>query len=178
MTTHLSLKEQKLVAIIDREKQSNPNWAENIYEDDDDPHSEMLIKYIMWGVDENFSYYLNHVITEAPEHKLNVLNSFLLSGVVASYLNEPDNHYLDTLLDKFPDLLTKKDFWRGFCYRIHKSQNFSVLFEMENKFDPDLKNCRENVSHEHESVFEKYDLYKKLNGKLPQKNTIFKQHKI
>lgn len=177
MTTHLSAKEQKFVDMIDREKNSNPNWAENIYEDDD-PHSEMLIKYIMWGIDENFPHYLNHVITEAPEHKLNVLGSFLLSGVVATYLNEPDNDYLTTLFNKFPDLLEKKDFWYGFCYRVHKSQNFSILLEMENKFDPELEKCRTHVSEEHKSIFEKYDFYKKLNGKFPEKNNSVKQHKI
>lgn len=176
--TMLSSKEQKLVDMINREIQNNPNWAENIYEDDDDPHSEMLIKYVMWGLDENFSYYLNHVITQAPEHKLNVLGSFLLSGVMAAYLNNNEDEYTITLLKKFPDLLEKKDFWRGFCYRIHTSQNFSALFEMENKFDLGLQKCREHVSKEHKSIFEKYDLYKKLNGKLPEKNTIIKQHKI
>lgn len=165
---HLSPKEQKMVDMINQEIETNKNWAENIYEDDDDPHSEMLIKYVMWGIDENFSYYLNHVITQAPEHKLNVLGSFLLSGVMASYLGDSEEQYTTTLLGKFPSLLEKKDFWKGFCYRIHKTQNFSVLFEMEKNFDYELTHCKKYVNEEHKGIFEKYDLYKKLNGKLPE----------
>lgn len=165
----LSIKEQELITIINYDIEKSPHWAENLYEDND-PHSEMLVKYVMWGVNDSCAHYLNIVITQAPEHKLNVLGGYLLSGVVMSYLIEENYDYLNTLFIRFPNLLEKNEFWKGLSYKIYDNQNFKALFNVEKLFDSELKKCKEHTKEEHQSLFNNYNLYQKLNNKLQNKH--------
>lgn len=176
--TNYSDKEQKLIFMIENEMKENKNWAENIYEDDDDPHSEMLIKYMIQGVEESCSHYLNIVLTNAPEHKLKVLGGYLLSGVLIEYLTYDHESYADNLLKRFPNILENNSFLKGFVYKVNQCKNYKALYNMEQNYDTDLKKCKLYITDESKEMFEKYDLFKHLNGKLINKEIYIKKTKL
>lgn len=173
-----SEKENKLICMIERIIKTNAQWAENIYEDDDDPHSEMLIKYVLWGINDSCSHYLDLVLTQAPEHKLKVLNNLVLSNVFICHLSNDENQYIVNLFGRFPDLLEKESFWNNFCYNIYQNQNYQALIAVESLYDKDLILCKKYSQQKYHSIFEKFDLFKQLNEDLNPKELKVKPSKI
>lgn len=104
---------------------NNTFWAENIYEDDD-PHTEPVLNLLNNFTGMNYSHAIQKVIEYAPKEKQDLINSFLHSRIVNSYISNDCIYYIEKHFQLFPYLKTENNFILSL---------FDFLFSSEISFD-------------------------------------------